>query len=625
LTASVASFLTQAQKKGAELPPALSGALLLAAVRLSDTQRQAVRPYQLLVDDDGALELLAGDAPATDGYAAPELRNGAVLSDEARVLVFAAGALGYELVTLTSPRPGEEGAGPEVRGPLAPVIRKALAERQHRYKTLRDMARAIEAIQGRPTRDEERLILAAIAASTQLPASQKLAKMELQKAAAPEAAPQGPPAKPAQSIPAFTQVWDPLENQPPAKPPDPPPAHPPPAAPKAEPSPAAAEVEERTRQLAAALESRSRELADLGSRLLTLEEHVRSSLPPPLSGAAALARDVKQLLDRRSFGEAERALQGPMVENDPTLQLLLGQALSSAANADPKQLDRAAAAFRRASALDAAWARPRALLGALLWRQGKRPEAKAELRAAVKLDPACPEALAALSTARPGTPVLALSGAAGALATALLVFALRPTAPAVVPSGPRLAASSPSETPNPQPPAPTQQATSPQPQAAHAKPAPASAPEPQAADAKPAPASAPEPQAAHAAPAPEPEARHPAPVAEPVALRLPDPEPAPKVRSEPKPRAKKSANRAAAESESAKGDQALRAFDTKAAQAAFSSALQLDPALPSAHRGLGMVYVLLGKNAEAKAEYTRYLELAPDASDKERIARVLAR
>jgi len=38
-----------------------------------------------------------------------------------------------------------------------------------------------------------------------------------------------------------------------------------------------------------------------------------------------------------------------------------------------------------------------------------------------------------------------------------------------------------------------------------------------------------------------------------------------------------------------------------------------------------MVYVLLGKSAEAKSEYARYLELAPDAPDKERISRVLTR
>ncbi|HZX96939.1 MAG TPA: hypothetical protein VFE90_20635, partial [Myxococcales bacterium] len=184
MTASVASFLTQAQKRGSELPPALSGALLLAAIRLSEHQQQALRPYQLLVDDDGALDLLTGEPPTGDGYSAPELRNGAVLPDDPRVLVYAAGALAYELITLAPPRQGQA-PGKEVQGPLAPVIRKAMAERQQRYRTLGDMARAIERIHGRPSREEERLILAAVAGSTPLPAAQKLAKIELGRTTMP--------------------------------------------------------------------------------------------------------------------------------------------------------------------------------------------------------------------------------------------------------------------------------------------------------------------------------------------------------------------------------------------------------------------------------------------------------
>ena len=111
-----------------------------------------------------------------------------------------------------------------------------------------------------------------------------------------------------------------------------------------------------------------------------------------------------------------------------------------------------------------------------------------------------------------------------------------------------------------------------------------------------------------------------------MTLRLPEPEPAPQVPKRPRPKPSRApASRPAAELESAKGDKALRAFDTTSAQTAFAAALKLDPDLPSAHRGLGMVYVLLGKNAEARSEYARYLELAPDAPDKERISRVLAR
>jgi Flp pilus assembly protein TadD len=371
------------------------------------------------------------------------------------------------------------------------------------------------------------------------------------------------------------------------------------------PAVAAVEAEERARELAAALESRSRELADVRARVMRLEEQVRS-VPAPLDGAAFLAREVQQLLERRSFVEAERALRDPSVETNATLQLLLGQSLTSIATPDGSNLERAAAAFRRASELDAGWARPHALLGAVLLRQGKRPEARARFRSALQLDPACPEALAAMASLRPRAALFAVAaGGAGVVAAALLL-AFRPGSPPA--------------------PAPLMTiAPSPQPQA------PSPAPGPQA------PSPAPEPQAASPAPAPKPQTPKPE-----LALRLPDRSPEPEPEPEPEPQAANAARpktspkrkpitsraspaRAAAELESQKGDKALRSFDTASARAAFTSALQLDPTLPSAHRGMGMVYVLLGRTAEAKAEYTRYLQLAPDAPDREQIARVLSR
>ena len=51
----------------------------------------------------------------------------------------------------------------------------------------------------------------------------------------------------------------------------------------------------------------------------------------------------------------------------------------------------------------------------------------------------------------------------------------------------------------------------------------------------------------------------------------------------------------------------------------------MDNPFPAAHRGLGMVYVLQGKNDEAKVEYEKYLQLAPDAADGDQIKRLLAR
>jgi len=620
LTASVASFLAQAQKKGAELPASLSSALLLAAIRLSEKKAQAIRPYQLLVDDDGALDLLTGDPPAGDAYAAPELRNGAVLPDDPRVLVYAAGALGYELITLRPP-PAKADEGAPLKGPLAPVIRKAMADRQQRYKTVADMARAIERIQHRPSREEERLILAAVAASTPLPPAQKLAKIELERATAPDGAAGVAPVA-AEPQPVFTQVWDPLEPQPRG------------TAAVLEANPesrqpgaddalrAELQAERKARQeLAVALDSRlSQGLAQLGTRVALVEEQVRLSPQPSLSPSAAIEREVKQLLDQRRFAEAERVLQDPLVQNDAVLQFRRGQALSSAPDPDGSRSSRAEAAFRRTAELDGAWPEPRAMLGALFWRRGKHAEARAQLQAALKLDPACPEALAVLSIERrPSVPALVMSSGASALAAAVLVLALRTAKPEpAIPQPPtRIAALLPLPE-KAEPPIPSHEASPPQARSAETA-APQAVPAPAPASQTP-----PPPQTAARIPAPD-SGLAPARKARRALEAKADPEPV--ARPGPGPRSNKvaSTSRAAAEAESAKGDKALRAFDTKAAEAAFASALKLDPALPAAHRGMGMVFVLMGRNAEAKAAYSRYLELAPDAPDKEQIARLISR
>jgi predicted Zn-dependent protease len=55
----------------------------------------------------------------------------------------------------------------------------------------------------------------------------------------------------------------------------------------------------------------------------------------------------------------------------------------------------------------------------------------------------------------------------------------------------------------------------------------------------------------------------------------------------------------------------------------YVQALEHDPANYAAHRGLGMLYEKAHRNQEAVREYQKYLDLAPNAPDKERIKRRL--
>jgi len=55
------------------------------------------------------------------------------------------------------------------------------------------------------------------------------------------------------------------------------------------------------------------------------------------------------------------------------------------------------------------------------------------------------------------------------------------------------------------------------------------------------------------------------------------------------------------------------------AESYYLKALTLNDPVPTAHRGLGMLYEKLGRNSEALAQYEKYVELAPSAFDRERI------
>ncbi|HMG71918.1 MAG TPA: M48 family metalloprotease [Pyrinomonadaceae bacterium] len=57
------------------------------------------------------------------------------------------------------------------------------------------------------------------------------------------------------------------------------------------------------------------------------------------------------------------------------------------------------------------------------------------------------------------------------------------------------------------------------------------------------------------------------------------------------------------------------------AEELYLNSLKLDHPVPMAHRGLGMLYEKVGRAKEAIDEYQKYLELAPDAVDRERVQR----
>jgi tetratricopeptide (TPR) repeat protein len=70
------------------------------------------------------------------------------------------------------------------------------------------------------------------------------------------------------------------------------------------------------------------------------------------------------------------------------------------------------------------------------------------------------------------------------------------------------------------------------------------------------------------------------------------------------------------------GQEAWKANSEKA-EKLFLRALELNRFNASARRGLGMLYERLNRKQEAASEYAKYLELAPNAIDTERVRRRL--
>jgi len=312
-------------------------------------------------------------------------------------------------------------------------------------------------------------------------------------------------------------------------------------------------------------------LAQLGTRVALVEEQVRLF-------AAAVALAVRGDRARseaaagpRRFAETERVLQDPLVQNDAVLQFRLGQALSSAPDPDGSRSSRAEAAFRRAAELDAAWPEPRARLSALLLAPRQAGRSARGAPGSAEIGPGCrkPWRFFPWSAARPCLP-LSCRAAPAPWRRPCWCSPCARRSPSPRFRSPKQVARCclyprrPSRRPSARSSSSASQVRRERSATSRTRPGP-SLPDPTAAADRG--RIRPRIPASHPRARPDGHSRR-------RRTRAGGP-------PGPEPRSKKvaSTSRVAAEAESAKGDKALRAFDTNAAEAAFASALKLDPTL----------------------------------------------
>jgi tetratricopeptide (TPR) repeat protein len=177
---NVHEIIEKARAANQRLPSNEATVLFAAALRLAAAQGATLRARLVQIDDTGGLHLAAFDdkAPETEpGYLAPELLQvDAPRKSEPRVQVYAAGALGFELLTGHVP-PGNPA---ELSGPLGDIVRMALApDRRERFGDLSQLQDALEGVQPRPPAEGERNIFAALRARWTRPPPEKEALARL--------------------------------------------------------------------------------------------------------------------------------------------------------------------------------------------------------------------------------------------------------------------------------------------------------------------------------------------------------------------------------------------------------------------------------------------------------------
>jgi serine/threonine protein kinase len=165
LPVTLHEMLEKARASAQKLQPSEAAVLFAAAVRLAAARGATLRARLIEMDEAGALHLLPFDENApepTPSYLAPELlAPGAPRKTEPRVQVYAAGALGYELLTGKHAPSGPPGA--ELGGPLGDIVRIALsADRRERFGDMNQLQDALAGVQPRPPAEGERNILVAL-------------------------------------------------------------------------------------------------------------------------------------------------------------------------------------------------------------------------------------------------------------------------------------------------------------------------------------------------------------------------------------------------------------------------------------------------------------------------------
>jgi tetratricopeptide (TPR) repeat protein len=150
------------------LPEAVAFHLLRASVVCAAPAAASLRPAHVVLDGVEGLLLDVSPSPSASaeidlGYVAPEALTGRALPDDPRVLVYAAGALGYQLLTLEVPPSSPDRSRPELQSPVGQVVRAALAPNpQERIPTLEEMARALQAVYPAPPPPIERHLFGAV-------------------------------------------------------------------------------------------------------------------------------------------------------------------------------------------------------------------------------------------------------------------------------------------------------------------------------------------------------------------------------------------------------------------------------------------------------------------------------